>query len=91
MQAAGPDSHDDASGHGERKSNSLSNSHSALLCLGLDLVDIPPVGSGEIDHISCLDLASVEDNVSVLVVLLGLQVINEVANSLFVLTLLLRL
>ena len=84
VQAACPDSHNHARSNGDGKSNRLSGRDAGLLCLGLDLIGITPVGSGKVNNISVGKLTGVKNNVSVFIKLLRLQVVNEVAGLLFV-------
>jgi len=84
VQAASPDSHNHACGHGEGKSHSLSSCDTGLLCLCLHLIGISPVGTGEVNNISIFELTGVKNDVSILIILLGLQVVNEVTDLLFI-------
>ena len=84
MQAACPDGHQQASGHCDGKSDSLADGNAALLCLSLHLVRVSPVSASEINNVAVLDLTLVQDNVSIFIIFLCLQVVDEVADSLFV-------
>lgn len=92
VEAASPDSHDDATNDGNNETNGLANSDSGLLELCLDLVDVAPVRGAEVENkVRLAAPAAIQDDVTRLVILLLLKVINEVTDLFFVPCLVFRL